>query len=428
MRRTEKALDKTEMNVVAPLGEIAPETVELTILMPCLNEAETLAACIRKAKYFLSEEGVAGEVLVADNGSTDGSQQIAAALGARVVNVARKGYGAALLGGIAAARGRFIVMGDADDSYDFSTLGAFLDHLRDGADLVMGNRFMGGIEAGAMPPLHRYLGNPVLSFLGRLFFRIGTGDFHCGLRGFNAEAIRALNLQTTGMEFASEMVVRSALAGLRIEEVPTVLRQDGRSRPPHLKTWRDGWRHLKFLLMYNPRWLFFIPGATLCGLGGFLALALLFGPLRLADNLSLDLNTFVAACFMAMTGVQLITFGVLSRYYAAITGILPDNPRSDWLTRVISTDRLAVDAGICFLGGVLFFGYAMVKWASLGFGPLTDAEIPRVVVLGLTLIVIAFQMFFSAFLLGILEIPVKRSKLDDTPVALRGAGQRAFAQ
>jgi hypothetical protein len=315
-------------------------------------------------------------------------------------------------------------MGDADDSYDFSTLGAFLDRLREGADLVMGNRFKGGIEVGAMPPLHRYLGNPVLSFLGRLFFRIGAGDFHCGLRGFSAESIRALNLQTTGMEFASEMVVRSALAGLRIEEVPTVLRQDGRSRPPHLKTWRDGWRHLKFLLMYNPRWLFFIPGAMLCTLGGFLALMLLFGPLRLADNLSLDLNTFVAACFMAMTGMQLITFGVLSRYYAAITGILPDNPRSDWLTKVISTDRLALDAGICFFGGVLFFGYAMVRWASLGFGPLADPEIPRVVVLGLTLIVIAFQMFFSAFLLGILEIPVKRSRLEDS-VALRGSGQKA---
>jgi hypothetical protein len=390
--------------------EAAPESVELTILMPCLNEAETLATCILKAKNFLGRSGVAGEVLIADNGSTDGSQRIAAAFGARVVPVGEKGYGAALLGGIAAARGRFIIMGDADDSYDFEGLDAFLARLRGGADLVMGNRFRGGIEAGAMPPLHRYLGNPVLSFLGRLFFRIPTGDFHCGLRGFNAEAIRALNLQTTGMEFASEMVVRSALAGLAIEEVPTTLKPDGRSRPPHLKTWHDGWRHLKFLLMYNPRWLFFIPGGTLCALGAALAAMLFSGPLQLAEGLSLDLNTFVAACFMLVTGIQLVTFGVLSRYYAAITGVLPDTPGSQWLTRQISTDRLALVAGACLLAGVLFFGYAMMTWASAGFGHLVEASIPRIVVFGLTLVVIALQSFFSAFLLGILEIPVRRPR------------------
>ena len=223
-------------------------------------------------------------------------------------------------------------MGDADDSYDFANLDAFVERLRAGADLVMGNRFKGGIAAGAMPPLHRYLGNPVLSFLGRLFFGIEAGDFHCGLRAFNTESIRRLDLQTSGMEFASEMVVRSALAGLRIEEVPTTLKPDGRSRPPHLRTWRDGWRHLKFLLMYNPRWLFFIPGAALCGLGALLALPLfLFGSLRLADHLTLDFNSFVAACFMVVCGVQLLTFGVLSRYYAAITGILPDTRGSAWL-------------------------------------------------------------------------------------------------
>lgn len=389
-------------------AEAAPESVELTILMPCLNEAETLATCILKAKNFLGRSGVTGEVLIADNGSTDGSQRIATAFGARVVPVGEKGYGAALLGGIAAARGRFIIMGDADDSYDFEGLDAFMARLRGGADLVMGNRFRGGIEAGAMPPLHRYLGNPVLSFLGRLFFRIPTGDFHCGLRGFNAEAIRALNLQTTGMEFASEMVVRSALAGLAIEEVPTTLKPDGRSRPPHLKTWHDGWRHLKFLLMYNPRWLFFIPGGTLCALGAALAAMLFSGPLQLAEGLSLDLNTFVAACFMLVTGIQLVTFGVLSRYYAAITGVLPDTPGSQWLTRQVSTDRLALAAGACLLAGVLFFGYAMMTWVSAGFGHLVEASIPRIVVFGLTLVVVALQSFFSAFLLGILEIPVRR--------------------
>ncbi|MEW6629848.1 MAG: glycosyltransferase family 2 protein [Pseudomonadota bacterium] len=388
----------------------AAEEIELTILMPCLNEAETLAVCIGKARSFLDRAGISGEVLIADNGSSDGSQQIAADNGARVVPVTNRGYGAALLGGIAVARGRYIIMGDADDSYDFGSLEAFVSRLRGGADLVMGNRFKGGIEPGAMPPLHRYLGNPVLSFIGRLFFRIKTGDFHCGLRGFNADRIRKLDLQTNGMEFASEMVVRSALAGLRIEEVPTTLKPDGRSRPPHLRTWRDGWRHLKFLLVHNPRWMFFIPGTVLLCLGALLVTLLMLGPLKVVDNLSLDINTFVAACFMVVVGVQLITSGAISRYYAEITGILPRNRRSDWLTRTLSTDRLAGNAGICFAGGALFFGYAIWRWASLGFGPLKDPEIPRVVVLGLSLIVISLQAFFSAFLLGVLEIPVKRLK------------------
>ena len=231
------------------VATIGGDAIELTILMPCLNEAETIEACVAKGLAFLTSRGVTGEVLIADNGSTDGSQAMATALGARVVSVEDRGYGAALIGGITAARGQFIIMGDADASYDFSALDAFLATLRDGADLVMGNRFKGGIGKGAMPVLHRYLGNPVLSFLGRLFFRIPVSDFHCGLRGFNGDAIRKLGLQTTGMEFASEMVVKSALAGLDIREVPTTLVKDGRSRPPHLKTWRDGWRHLKFLLM-----------------------------------------------------------------------------------------------------------------------------------------------------------------------------------
>ena len=237
---------------------------ELTILMPCLNEAETLATCVAKARRYLEENGVSGEVLVADNGSTDGSQAIAEAGGARVVAVPSKGYGAALIGGIEAARGRYVVMGDADDSYDFSSLSGYLERLRAGADLVMGNRFKGGIGEGAMPFLHRYLGNPVLSFLGRLFFRIPVGDFHCGLRGFNRERIRGLKLMTPGMEFASEMVVKSALSGYRVEEVPTTLKKDGRSRPPHLRTWRDGMRHLLFILSERPR-LFEVCGLAMAG-------------------------------------------------------------------------------------------------------------------------------------------------------------------
>ena len=406
------------MNAMTPpRNMLEGADVELTILMPCLNEAETIAVCVEKATDFLKRSGVVGEVLIADNGSTDGSQAIATGLGARVVPVADRGYGAALIGGIAAARGRFIIMGDADDSYDFANLSAFVERLRQGADLVMGNRFRGGIEPGAMPFLHRYLGNPVLSFIGRLFFRIPVGDFHCGLRGFNAESIRALGLKTTGMEFASEMVVRSALAGLTIDEVPTTLKPDGRSRPPHLKTWRDGWRHLKFLLMYNPRWLFFVPGATLCMLGILLAALLFYGPLQLNTTMELDLNTFVAACFMVVTGTQLISFGLLSRYYADITGILPRNTRADWLSRSISTDRLALNAGICFAAGVLFVGYALARWASVDFGPLTNSEIPRIIVLGLTLVVIGLQAFFSAFLLGVLEIPVTRQAAQNSTPA-----------
>jgi glycosyltransferase involved in cell wall biosynthesis len=396
------------MNAVTKLNRRTAAVMELTVLMPCLNEAETLALCIGKAQAFLKRAGIAGEVLIADNGSTDGSQKIAEALGAHVVPVAQKGYGAALLGGIAAARGRYVIMGDADDSYDFSALEAFVERLRSGVDLVMGNRFKGGIDEGAMPPLHRYLGNPVLSFIGRLFYRIDTGDFHCGLRGFRADSIRALDLRTSGMEFASEMVVRAALAGLRIEEVPTTLKPDGRSRAPHLRTWHDGWRHLKFLLMYNPRWLFFIPGTALAGIGLVFAALLVFGPLRVINNLSLDLNTFVAACFAVITGVQLITFGAISRHYAHMTGILPESRRSTWLSGYLSTDRLAANAGLLFTAGMLFFGYAVARWASLGFGPLDNSEIPRIVVLGLSLVVISFQAFFSAFLLGVLEIPLKR--------------------
>ncbi|MGA8445832.1 MAG: glycosyltransferase family 2 protein, partial [Roseiarcus sp.] len=271
-----------------------PPDLELTILMPCLNEAETIGACITKAQAFLARKEVAGEVLVADNGSTDGSREISARHGARIVNVATPGYGAALLGGIEAAHGRFIVMGDADDSYDFSNLDEYLDQLRGGADLVMGNRFQGGIAPGAMPFMHRYLGNPALSFLGRLFFKIPIGDFHCGLRAFNAEAIRSLRLQTTGMEFASEMIVRGAIGGLKIVEVPTLLKPDGRSRAPHLKTWRDGWRHLKFLLMYSPRWLFFIPGFSMIAIGLLLAATLFFGPIKIFGDVILDIDSFIS--------------------------------------------------------------------------------------------------------------------------------------
>jgi glycosyltransferase involved in cell wall biosynthesis len=386
-----------------PSAGAAPQ-LDLTILMPCLDEAETLAVCVDKARDFLARSGLAGEVLVADNGSVDGSQAIACSHGARVVDVPARGYGAALLGGIAAARGRYIIMGDADDSYDFASLEAFVERLRAGAGLVMGNRFRGGIERGAMPWLHRYLGNPVLSFIGRLFFAIPVGDFHCGLRGFNAEVVRGLGLRTTGMEFASEMVVRAALAGVRIEEAPTTLRPDGRSRPPHLRTWRDGWRHLKFLLMYSPRWLFFYPGLLLSVVGALLAGCLFGGPVRIAGA-EMDLNTFVAACLMVVAGVQLITFGVLSRAYAALTGFLPKGKLAEAVLPHISTETMALaGVGAC-LAGLASFGYALSVWMQVDFGDLTSPMVPRFVMGGLALTVIGLQTFFAAFLLGTFAIP-----------------------
>ena len=385
-----------------------PAAVELTILMPCLDEAETLAVCIGKAQRFLTRAGMRGEVLIADNGSIDGSQAIARSLGARVVDVPARGYGAALNGGIEAAAGRYIIMGDADDSYDFADLDAFVTRLRGGADLVLGNRFQGGIAPGAMPFLHRHLGNPVLSFLGRMFFKIPVGDFHCGLRGFRAEAIRGLKLQTTGMEFASEMVVRAAIGGLRLEEVPTRLRPDGRSRPPHLKTWRDGWRHLKFLLMYSPRWLFFYPGGLIAGAGLALAAVLATGPAEIARGIVLDLNAFVAACFMIVAGVQAVTFGVLSRSYAAMTGFLPDTPISDALLPHISTERMALLGLASGAAGLAAFGYALAAWMRRDFGVLADPMIPRLVVAGLAFVVVGLQTVFAALLLGTLAIPRMR--------------------
>src|SRR3954452_4523414 len=272
--------------------------------MPCLDEAETLQVCVEKARGFLERSGISGEVVVADNGSTDGSQAIAVAAGARVIPVARRGYGSALITGIRGARGRFVIMGDADDSYDFSDLSAFVRELRAGADLVMGNRFAGGIEDGAMPPLHRFLGNPVLSLIGRLFFHTPIRDFHCGLRGFDRAKMLGLNLHTTGMEFASEVVVRSVLAGYRVEEVPTTLSRDGRSRPPHLRSWRDGWRHLRFLLLYSPRWLFLIPGLVLFIASTLLALWLIPGG-RHVGGAVLDIHTLLVATFLAIAGYQI---------------------------------------------------------------------------------------------------------------------------
>src|ERR1700734_444557 len=298
-----------------PIDQREPAALELTILMPCLNEAETIEVCVRKAMGFLRRSGVSGEVLIADNGSTDGSQALAEAAGARVIDIPERGYGSALMGGIQAARGRYIIMGDADDSYDLTELLPFVERLRNGADLVMGNRFKGGIAPGAMPPLHRYLGTPVLSFIGRLFFRSNIGDFNCGLRGFRRDSAIKLGLQATGMEFASEMIVKAALAKQKISEVPTTLAKDGRSRPPHLNTWRDGWRHLRFLLLFSPRWLFFYPGLALLVIGLGLGAAVATGPLTIG-GVSLHLDTLVACGACVDIGFQAILFSLFTQVYA----------------------------------------------------------------------------------------------------------------
>ncbi len=378
--------------------------LELTILMPCLNEAETIETVVRKARGFLERSGIRGEVLIADNGSSDGSQLMAEAEGARVVAVPEKGYGAALMGGIGAARGRYVIMGDADDSYDFEKLEGMVERLRAGADLVMGNRFRGGIEKGAMPFLHRWLGNPVLSFLGRLFFKIPVGDFHCGLRGFSRQSILELGLQSPGMEFASEMVVKASLKRLRIEETPTTLKPDGRSRPPHLKTWRDGWRHLRFLLLHSPKFLFIYPGLALIAVGligaGFLAA----GAVQLTPTIQLDIHTLVAACFAILIGVQLVMFGSLARRYAMIEGILP--PASSFRSFLMGLDLETVlrAALVLLLVGVGGAVWAVSDWASHGFGPILYNGIMRVLVLSLTAIAVAVQLAASGFLASVFTL------------------------
>jgi hypothetical protein len=379
--------------------------LELTILMPCLNEAETISTCVGKAQSFLARAGIAGEVLIADNGSSDDSVALARRDGARVIAVAERGYGAALRAGFAAARGRFVVMGDADDSYDFSGLDPFVAKLRDGCDLVMGNRFAGGIAPGAMPFLHRYLGNPILSFIGRVFFRAKIGDFHCGLRGFRRDAILGLDLRTSGMELASEMVVRAAVVNLSIAEVPTKLSVDGRSRPPHLRTWHDGWRHLRFLLMFSPRWLFLYPGLALIALGAFGVGVLFPGPLMISPDFGFDGHTFLVSAIAILVGVQVVGFGVIARHFAAAHRLLPRSHLLTALMSIISLERgLLIAAGIIGAGAA-GVGWSLWQWALVDFGPLTAPIVMRVLTFALVLIAIGVQLAFAFFLLGVIDMP-----------------------
>ncbi|MBC7390195.1 MAG: glycosyltransferase [Opitutaceae bacterium] len=379
------------------------EDLELTILMPCLNEAETLQLCIKKANQYLKENSVNGEVLIADNGSTDGSQHIATKEGARVIDVPIKGYGAAIIHGINSARGKYIIMGDSDDSYDFLKLNPYVDKLRDGFDLVMGNRFLGGIEKGAMPFLHKYLGNPVLSFIGRLFFKINIRDFHCGLRGFNKKSIKALNLQTTGMEFASEMVVKAALFKLKIGEVPTILSQDGRTRPPHLRTWRDGWRHLRFLLLFSPAWLFFYPGILtfVVGLLGVITLSMV--SISIGD-ITLDIHTLLYSSFATIMGFQAILFYLLSRTFAINFNLTPESDVFNKLWNYFSLEIGLICGFVALMIGLGFSIYSILEWKKASFGFLDPVKQMRFTIPAVTIMILGIQLIFFSFFLSILGI------------------------
>jgi len=376
---------------------------ELSIVMPCLNEAETLVTCIEKARGFLDEARIAGEIIVADNGSTDGSPVLAEKLGARVIHVSTRGYGNALMGGIAAARGRYVIMGDADDSYDFSRLMPFIERLRAGYELVMGNRFNGGIAPGAMPASHRYLGNPVLTAIGRLFFQSPCGDFQCGLRGFNKAAIEELDLRTTGMEFASEMVVKASLHKLRIAEVPTTLSPDGRSRPPHLRTWQDGWRYLRFLLLYSPRWLFLYPGALLM-LAGIIVGAWLLPAPRTVGRVTFDVHTLVYAAMSILVGFQAITFAVFTKVFAISEGLLPEDPRLNKVFRWITLEVGLIVGGIVALIGIVGSIYALGIWGERSFGSLDPFQMLRTVIPAVTCLTLGCQIIFSSFFLSVLGL------------------------
>ena len=387
-------------------GDFGAADVELSIVMPCLNEAETLETCIRKAQRFLDKHGVVGEIVIGDNGSTDGSQEIACRCGARVVNVPVRGYGAALYHATLAARGRYVIMGDSDDSYDFSDLMPFVAKLREGADLVMGNRFRGGIKPGAMPWKNKHIGNPVLTGIGRLLFRCPSKDFHCGLRGYSAQAFRKMDLQTTGMEFASEMVIKATLLHLNVTEVPTTLSKDGRSRPPHLRPWRDGWRHLRFMLLYAPKWLFFYPGVALM-LIGLLALAWLVPQPRAIGNVVLDVHTILYAAAATLLGFEAATFGVLANAFAVMQGLMP---KSNFIRRSYQIARL--ELGIVFGGALVSAGLAgslaaVWVWKERSFGELDPHQTLRLAIPSVLCMLLGFQVILSSFFLDVMRLNIR---------------------
>lgn len=402
-------MENAAETVVSTLKTEAPDVdIELTVLMPCLNESLTLATCIDKARRFFDRAGIVGEVLIADNGSTDGSVEIALNHGAGVLHVRERGYGAALLAGIRAAQGRFVIMGDSDDSYDFVNLQGFVDALRQGHQLVMGNRFAGGILPGAMPPLHRYLGNPVLSFAGRLFFRSPVRDFHCGLRGFDRQAIEQLDLNSTGMEFASEMIVKATLGGLRITEVPTTLSPDGRDRPPHLRSWRDGWRHLRFLLVHAPAWLFMFPGLVLMALGIGLAVPLSVGPLPMG-RFTLDIHTLLYAVVIFCVGLQMLLFAGMSSSHAVQIGILPSMPRGLAWARTVTLETGLLAGLALFLAGAAMAAFTLWLWSGTDFRAVDPGRLMRWAVPGAGLMLAGTQIASSAFLMEYIRLAPRQA-------------------
>lgn len=379
---------------------------EVSVVMPCLNEAKTLAACIKQIQTTFAEHNISGEIIVADNGSDDGSQAIAERLGARVVAVSRRGYGSALMGGISAASGKFIIMGDADCSYDFTHISRLLEKLRAGNDLVMGNRFRGGIRTGAMRPLHKYLGNPVLTGIGRLFFKAPCGDFHCGLRGFTKEAYERMDLRTAGMEFASEMVVKATLFNMRIAEVPTTLSPDGRDRPPHLRSWHDGWRHLRFLLLYSPRWLFLYPGLIFMILGAVVGLLLLPGP-RIVGTIRFDVQTLLYAAMAVLLGFQSVVFAFFTKVFAISEGLLPDDANLNRLFRYITLES-GLGAGFILIAiGLAASFLALGNWGATHFGPLDPEHSLRLVIPAVLSLTLGFEVVFSSFFLSVLGMKRK---------------------
>ncbi|MDX2190286.1 MAG: glycosyltransferase [Bacteroidota bacterium] len=377
--------------------------IELSIVMPCLNEAETLEICVRKASDFLKNNNVNGEIIVADNGSTDGSIEIAQQWGARVVHIPRKGYGSALIGGFTAAEGKYIIMGDSDDSYDFSELNPFLHKIREGFDVVMGNRFKGGIQKGAMPFLHYWLGNPVLSFIGRLFFNSRIGDFHCGLRCFTKEAFLKMDLQTTGMEFATEMIVKAQLLQMKVTEVPTKLYPDGRSRPPHLRTWRDGWRHLRFMLLYSPAWLFLYPGLLLMLTGVFVGSFIVFTPVHLGKTY-FDINTLIYMGLFVIVGFQTVSFFLISKTYAVTHNLLPTDKNLEKFMRIFSLEMgLLIGLGFLVVGIVISF-LALSNWEQANFGQLDPRQSIRWVLPAIVSILLGVQFLLTSFFIGIMGL------------------------
>jgi glycosyltransferase involved in cell wall biosynthesis len=385
----------------SPVAEVVPE---LSVVMPCLNEAQTIAICIRKALDSFERIGIAGEVVVADNGSTDGSQEIAEGLGARVIPVERRGYGAALAGGIEAARGRWVIMGDADDSYDFSKLESFVERLREGYDLVAGNRFEGGIRPGAMPWLHKHLGNPALSFISRRLYGAPVGDIYCGLRGFDREKVMALDVRSTGMEFAIEMIVKATMQGLRVTEVPTTLSPDAEGRQPHLNTWRDGWKSMRLLLLYSPKWLFLYPGLILLGVG-IAGMAWLIPANRTIGDVGFDVSTLLYFALAVIVGLQAVFFFLTARWFAITEGLLPEDHR---IRRIVERPRRlewALLVGLLLVAAGLGLSlYAVATWNDAGFGELNYSETLRIVIPGATLIACGMQTAFSALFLGVLGL------------------------